>query len=408
MKTAILSLLTGGIAGAVVGAAILADAHEDHAPASAASRNCLRPAAWAVPGSEGPRPAQGPDIIAEMAKRDVVLLGEHHTDADHHRWQLQTLAALQAQRPQLVIGFEMFPRRAQPALDAWIAGELTEQQFLQRTEWEKFWKLAPELYMPLFQFARINRLRMVALNVDSELTEAITKKGWDGVPAERREGVSRPAAASRAYRDFLLTVYREHAAMRGKDEDKVSLTDSDFLNFVDSQQTWDRAMAEALAQYAKVPEGQTGPLVVGIMGTGHIRHGHGVPLQLRDLGVSRIGMLLPVGAHTPCDGIKKGLADAVFALPEQEQAKPPPPRLGVRLDQDGDAVRIVEVNAGSLAEASGLKSGDRLLLLAGVAPKKVGEVVDVVRRAPEGTWLPLQVKRGEETLDIVVKFPAKK
>ncbi len=86
----------------------------------------------------------------------------------------------------------------------------------------------------------------------------------------------------------------------------------------------------------------------------------------------------------------------------------PPPRLGVRLDQDGDTVRIVEVNAGSLAEASGLKMGDRLLLLAGTAPKKVGEVVDVIRRTPEGAWLPLQVKRGEETLDIVVRFPPKK
>lgn len=408
MKTTILSLLAGGIAGAIVGASLLADAHEDHAPMSTASRNCLSPAAWAVPGSEGPRRAQGPEIIAGMAQRDVVLLGEHHTDADHHRWQLQTLAALHAQRPQMVIGFEAFPRRAQPALDAWIAGELTEQQFLQRAEWEKFWKVAPELYLPLFQFARINRLRMVALNVDAELTEAITKKGWDGVPAERREGVSRPAPAPQAYREFLLSVYREHAAMRGKDADKASLTDRDFLNFVDSQQTWDRAMAEALARYAKAPEGQAAPLVVGILGSGHIRHGHGVPLQLRDLGVSRIGTLLPMGARANCEGIREGLADAVFALPEQEQPKMPPPRLGVRLDQDGDTVRIVEVNAGSLAEASGLKMGDRLLLLAGTAPKKVGEVVDVIRRTPEGAWLPLQVKRGEETLDIVVRFPPKK
>jgi uncharacterized iron-regulated protein len=30
---------------------------------------------------------------------------------------------------------EMFPRRVQPALDRWIAGETTERQFLGETDW---------------------------------------------------------------------------------------------------------------------------------------------------------------------------------------------------------------------------------------------------------------------------------
>jgi hypothetical protein len=37
---------------------------------------------------------------------------------------LQTLAALHVQRPKIVIGFEMFPRRLQPILDQWVAGAL--------------------------------------------------------------------------------------------------------------------------------------------------------------------------------------------------------------------------------------------------------------------------------------------
>src|SRR5262245_36779321 len=51
------------------------------------------------------------------AKNSIVLLGESHTDADHHRWQLQTLAALHGYKGQLVIGFESFPRRLQSVLD---------------------------------------------------------------------------------------------------------------------------------------------------------------------------------------------------------------------------------------------------------------------------------------------------
>lgn len=72
---------------------------------------------------------------------------------------------------------------------------------------------------------------------------------------------------------------------KGKAEPEES-----FNGFVDSQLAWDRAMAEALAKAATRNER---PLVVGIMGSGHIRFGHGVPHQLRDLGVSNIATLLP-------------------------------------------------------------------------------------------------------------------
>ena len=41
----------------------------------------------------------------------MVLLGETHVIADHHRWHMQTVAQLYAQRPSMILGFEAFPRR---------------------------------------------------------------------------------------------------------------------------------------------------------------------------------------------------------------------------------------------------------------------------------------------------------
>src|SRR5262249_20323766 len=69
-----------------------------------------------------------------VAKNGVVLLGESHTDADHHRVQLQTLAALHSGGAKLVIGFEAFPRRLQSVLDDWVDGKLTEEAFLKAAE----------------------------------------------------------------------------------------------------------------------------------------------------------------------------------------------------------------------------------------------------------------------------------
>jgi uncharacterized iron-regulated protein len=366
---------------------------------------CLAPSAWHTLAAGKPRIAPAADIVADMAKREVVLLGEQHDDPDHHYWQLQTLAALHAMRPAMVIGFESFPRRVQPVLDAWIAGELTAKQFLERVEWEKVWNFPPELYLPLFEFARVNRIPMVAINVERALTKAVSDKGWDALTEAQKEGVSRPAPASSSYENTLFEVFTHHAQLPGRTAAKASRDDPAFRNFLESQLTWDRAMAEALASRARGAEGAR-PLVVGIMGGGHVRHGHGVPHQLRDLGVKNIGTLLPLDAGTACNELSGGLADAVFALPRRVRDKAPPPRLGVRLEPAEPGVRIASVTAGSLAETSGLQAGDQILTVAG-APASMTSVVAAVRAQPAGTWLPVQVRRAQDTVEVVIKFPGR-
>ncbi len=359
-------------------------------PALAAAAAPCPEAEWLRLEANGPAAVAPGALIADMARRDVVLLGEEHTRADHHRWQLYTLAQLQAQHPQMVIGFEAFPRRVQPALDKWVEGKLTAEQFLAESHWDEVWNVPAELYLPLFQFARVHRIRMVALNVEHKLVDAIVAKGWDAVPEAEREGVTRPAPPAKGYVAELTRIHDSH-------KDKTPLA-----NFIEAQQTWDRAMAQALAR-----EAGRGALAVGIIGSGHLENGYGVALQLRDLGVSSIGILLPA-VREDCKDLVAGLADAVYVLPDQVEAKAPPPRLGVQLEQQEDEVRLAEVMPASLAERSGLRKGDVIVAAADKPVKRTIELVSLVRRAPEGTWLPLQVKRGQETLQIVVKFPPAK
>lgn len=354
------------------------------AAASARAQECA-PATWQRLGGARPMAAAPDALLDEIAKRDVVLLGELHEDADHHRWQLDTLAALHSRRPDMVIGFEMFPRRVQPVLDRWVAGDLTPEQLLAQTRWDEVWNVPAELYLPLFEFARLHRVPMVALNVERKLIQTVAAKGWDAVPVAEREGVSRPAAAPQAYVEELQRVYRDHGER------------TPFKSFVEAQQTWDRAMAEGLAREPR------SRLAVGVMGAGHVRYGYGVPLQLRDLGVRRIATLLPVGPNE-CRSLAAGVADAVFVLPPGAEAKPPP-RLGVQLAQDGESVRLAEVLAGSLAERSGLKKGDIVAVAAGKPLRRVADLVALVRAQPAGTWLPLELERGGARHEVVVKFP---
>ena len=56
---------------------------------------------------------QGEQLFERLAKANIVLLGEAHTTAAHHRWQAYMLGALHSRRNDMMVGFEMVPRRLQ-------------------------------------------------------------------------------------------------------------------------------------------------------------------------------------------------------------------------------------------------------------------------------------------------------
>lgn len=363
--------------------------------AAAPSASCLSPGQWYTPAGERTVAIALPTLLKNLAATRVVLLGERHDDADHHRWQLQVIAALHAQQPNLVIGIEMLPRRAQPVLDQWVAGQLTESDLLTRTEWARVWGFDASMYLPILHFARLNRIPLAAVNVDRAIVSEVGAKGLAAVPEEQREGVGAPAAARRAYRDRLEQVFREH----GSSSDGAAAFD----RFVQAQLFWDRGFAEGLAAAAKRPGD---PLVVGIMGSGHLAHGDGVPHQLADLGFPGSAVLLPVESDTPCHDLPAGLAQAVFALaPVPASKTTAKPLLGVQLEPGADGVRIADVTAGSVADKAGLKAGDVLRQVASRPVKESRDVVAAVARQAPGTWLPVTVARDGGQIDLVAKFP---
>lgn len=238
-------------------------------------------------------------LMRRMAARQVVLLGETHDSAEIHRWQLQILTCLHLLRANIACGFEMFPRRVQPTLDAWVAGTLTTEAFLEQVEWNTVWGFPPEIYLPIFHFCRANAVPMLALNCNRPLVTRIGRDGWDGVREDEREGLTPAAPPTPGHRAYV-------ASLIGKPPEEIS------DRFLRAQQVWDRAFACHIANAIQATP--TPPLVVCIAGRGHIDYGHGTPHQLRSLGITNLGILLPTEAPTHDPTTIADIGDALFRL----------------------------------------------------------------------------------------------
>ena len=363
---------------------------------------------------------QAARLRAEVPRLETLLLGEIHTSAADHAWQLATLEAIQQQRPRLSLALEMVPAARQAVLDRYNAGQINEEAFLNQVGWQEVWGHDADLYLPLLRWARQRGVPLLALNAEPELVKRVRRQGLATIPQAEREGIGMPLNAGPAYRQRLEGTWRGHrvfeappasgraagsadaqasaeASKRGGSQaaspgpsgsGSPALTAAqatDLQGFLDSQLLRDRAMAERIAAALRRDPGR---LVVVLIGRGHLEDGDGVPRQLADLGVGRQLSLTRV------------------APPEGCGPMPARARLGAYLESDNGAVWVRRVAPGSAAEAAGLRPGDRILALNGTAVDHAGQVIRGVRLHPDGVPLRLTIERAGRRLRLQLSLPA--
>lgn len=229
--------------------------------------------------------------IARLAASRAVLLGEKHATPPHQNWQAATVSAIADSGRPVVIGIEYLPRSMQPVLDQWVAGELSPEEFRVKSRWDELWKHDFNAYRPLLDLAKARKLPMVALNVDRDFIRAVGKQGFDAAAPAWPGGapVGKPAAPEAAYVESLKAVFLQHA--REAKPEAIA-------RFVEAQTVWDRAFAEGIVNAVIAHPGAT---VVGVMGQGHVEHGHGTVHQLRALGLPDVVTAVPANATAPCE-----------------------------------------------------------------------------------------------------------
>ncbi|HSA56625.1 MAG TPA: ChaN family lipoprotein, partial [Gemmatimonadaceae bacterium] len=152
-------------------------------------------------------------LAGALAPADVVVFGEQHDDPATHRAQLALLEALGRRKAGIVLSLEMFERDAQRVLDDYLAGRMSEQDFVARS---RPWPRYPTDYRPLVELAKARGWPVVAANVPRSLASAIGRRGLAALdtltPEQRAHAAADISCPNDAYRTRFLQQMRSHGS----------------------------------------------------------------------------------------------------------------------------------------------------------------------------------------------------
>ena len=112
--------------------------------------------------------SENAQLIETIMRRRIVLFGDFHTFKQTQRALLRLLRELLAvtPRPKIVLALELLKNRYQKQLESYMAGETSEEEFLQAVNYSREWGFPWAHYKPLIELARDHMIPVVCVNSD--------------------------------------------------------------------------------------------------------------------------------------------------------------------------------------------------------------------------------------------------
>jgi len=180
------------------------------------------------------------DIADDTANADVLFFGEEHNDSTGHYLEQALFKKLAQKYPnKIALSMEMFETDCQNILDEYLAGFIREKNFI--TE-GRAWKNYKD-YRPLIEWAKANKIAVVAANAPSRYVNMTNRLGLAGL--EQLNSISKSylpplpidTAAGEYYEKFV-TIMGGHGSMGG-------------MQLFQAQNLWDATMGWSIARFAK-------------------------------------------------------------------------------------------------------------------------------------------------------------
>lgn len=206
------------------------------------------------------------EIIKKLSGFDVVFLGEMHDDSVAHSLQFEIFKRAfekNKKKREVKLSMEMFERDIQNVVDEYLLDLITEKHFLSSS---RPWGNYETDYRPLVEFAKDNKLKVIAANAPRRYVNMVSRLGRSSL-----EKLSPEAKSSLAPLPFGKSseAYSEkfNALMGGHGSE----------NILDSQTLWDSTMAFWISENLKQNKKN---LIIHLNGSFHTENRLGTVEQL--------------------------------------------------------------------------------------------------------------------------------
>jgi uncharacterized iron-regulated protein len=332
----------------------------------------------------------------------IVYVGETHDNPASHRLELQVLKAMSERYPgNTSLGMEMFNINQQEVLDLWVAGELSEKEFLKKSAWYDNWRMDYSYYRDLLNYAREQRIPVIGLNATQEMVAHVGRSTLDTLDEEIRNQLPEIDLNDPYQRAMTEAIYAGH----GKGERMID-------GFIRIQTLWDETMADSIANNleAKGPEQH----MVIVAGGNHVKFGFGIPrrvyrrLQTSYLLVGNQELVIPPEKQDQMMDVRMPQFPMVpydyLVYTEYESLTGEPVKLGVSMKVTDGKVVVEAVVSDSSADKAGVLSGDVVVSLGGVLIEDSFDLIYEVNQRTSGDQSSLTVERNGQKIDLEVTF----
>ncbi|MGI9054902.1 MAG: ChaN family lipoprotein [Pyrinomonadaceae bacterium] len=186
-------------------------------------------------------------IIEEIKKSDVVFLGENHDDTVAHALQFEIFKAAfekYGKEKKITLSLEMFERDVQTVLNEYLNSLISEQHFLASS---RPWGNYKTDYRPLVEFAKENKLEVIAANAPRRYVNMVSRLGRDSLNNLSPE--AKKWLAPLPYGEASDAYAAKFNALMGQMSDSV--TPQKHSPILNSQALWDATMAFWISENLK-------------------------------------------------------------------------------------------------------------------------------------------------------------
>lgn len=329
-------------------------------------------------------------LIDRLKEVRIIMVGENHTSEQHHLVQLKIIKGLIKAGMSVCLALEMFNESQNEALNNYISGKTTEEEFLDQSGYFNTWGHNYRYYKPIFNYARENRIKMFGVNIEREYVSKIGSGGFDSLSLEEQKVIPEIDTTNVEHRFYIKV------AMEGMD----ATLPAQFKKIYAAQCLWDAAMGEGAIKIARQ---NPASIVIILAGSGHVVYNLGIgkiikkrsqlpfasvvaidvsdtvkesvmmkikkSLKQKPKKENKMRLMQKMHATeamnaTPYKIIVRSLADFLWGVPKQEQEKYPSFGFSIK-EKSEHGFEIKRVIPETIAEKQGIQRGDIIVSIDG-------------------------------------------